>query len=129
MSQDASFAELMVRMRAGDQKAAARVFRQFGQRLIALARGWLDRAIQQKIDPEDVMQSAFKSFFVRNANGEYDIAGWESLWSLLVVITLRKCGHRVDYFRAARRDVRREVVWPAAADETPPWEVLAQGPT
>ena len=67
---------------------------------------------------------------MRHAGGEYDITGWESLWSLLVVITLRKCGHRVEYFRAARRDVRREEVQPAAtAESPPPWEVLAQDPT
>ena len=130
MFEDASFVDLMARIRAGDQQAAARVFRQFGQRLIALARSWLDTAIRKKLDPEDVVQSAFKSFFVRHAGGEYDIAGWDSLWSLLVVITLRKCGHRVEYFRAARRDVRREVVQPGPADDSKPsWELLAQDPS
>src|SRR5262249_58687579 len=101
MSEDAAFAEVMGRLRAGDQAAAAEVFRRFANRLIGLARTHLDRRLRQKVDPEDVMQSALKSFFVRHADGEFDLTGWDSLWSLLVGIPLRKGGHHAERLLAA----------------------------
>src|SRR5580692_11428902 len=99
MSVDPSFDTVMQRLRAGDDEAAADVFRRFADRLIGLARSRLDERLRQKVDPEDVMQSVFKSFFRVQADGKLDLANWDSLWALLTVITLRKCGHRIEYFR------------------------------
>jgi RNA polymerase sigma-70 factor (ECF subfamily) len=121
MSHEPAFEALMARLRNGDQDAAGEVFQRFAQRLIALARSRLDRQVRQKVDPEDVMQSALKSFFWRQAQGEYDLANWDSLWSLLTVITLRKCGYRVRHFRAACRDVQREVAPRTAEDADTAW--------
>ena len=42
---------------------------------------------------EDVMASVFKSFFRRHAEAPFDLSSWDSLWSLLTLITLRKCGY------------------------------------
>jgi RNA polymerase sigma-70 factor (ECF subfamily) len=129
MSQDRPFDELMARLRAGDDRAAAQVFHRFAHRLIALAQSRLDRAIRQKVDPEDVLQSVFQSFFRRHAEGQFELENWESLWSLLTVFTLRKCGHRVEHFRAARRDVRRETEPVTPPDEsTASWVALARDP-
>src|SRR5438874_1802198 len=64
---DPSFAQLMARLQARDEAAAAEVFGRFGQRLIGLARQHLDMRVRQKVDPDDVMQSALKSFFLRHA--------------------------------------------------------------
>src|SRR4051794_16413538 len=130
MSDDRIFHEVMARLRAGDNAAAAEVFRRFANRLIGLARTQLDARIRQKVDPEDLMQSALKSFFVRHAGGQFDLAGWDSLWSMLVVITLRKCGHKTEYFRAAMRDVSREQPQPAPGDDTAAgWQAVARDPT
>jgi RNA polymerase sigma-70 factor (ECF subfamily) len=91
MSPESSFADLMARLRAGDRDASALVFERFTRRLIGLARAHLDARLRQKVDPEDVLQSAYKSFFIRHARGEFDIDGWDGLWALLTVITVRKC--------------------------------------
>jgi RNA polymerase sigma-70 factor (ECF subfamily) len=115
MSDNSSFTDLMQRLRGGDQSAAAEVFRRFAHRLIGLARSRLDARVRQKVDPEDVMQSALKSFFVRHADGQLDLEDWDGLWSMLVVITLRKCAWQGRYFRRDRRDVQREVGSDAAA--------------
>jgi RNA polymerase sigma-70 factor (ECF subfamily) len=110
MSQDPSFDALMAQLRSGQDEAATRVFNRFASRLIALARKQLDPQVRQKIDPEDVMQSVFRSFFARNAAGQLgEFETWDNLWAMLVVMTQRKCGRRLDYFHAARRDVHREV--------------------
>jgi RNA polymerase sigma-70 factor (ECF subfamily) len=125
-----SFNDLMARLRAGDQEAAAAVYRLFAQRLIALARSRLSRQLQPKMDPEDVLQSVYKSFFRRQADGEFEVEDWESLWGLLATITLRKCGHRMEHFRAACRDVRRESAPRPAADLSGvSWEAIARDPT
>jgi RNA polymerase sigma-70 factor (ECF subfamily) len=127
MAAGESFDEVVAGLRAGDPQAAAEVFRRFGQRLLALARSRLDALVRQKEDPEDVLQSALKSFFLRQAAGQFDLDSWDSLWSLLTVITLRKCGLHVRHFRAARRDLRREV--PPSEDSAASWEPLAREPT
>src|SRR5438067_1701243 len=108
MSTDDSFTEIMNRLRAGDESAAAQVCRRFTNRLIGLARVHLDSRIRQKVDPEDVLQSVYKSFFLRHAQGQFDFHGWEGLWSLLTVITVRKCGRWTRLFHTARRNVRDE---------------------
>jgi RNA polymerase sigma-70 factor (ECF subfamily) len=46
---------------------------------------------------------------------------------MLTLITVRKCDYRRKYFRAARRDVEREVVPHAAAD--PALQAIARDPT
>lgn len=116
-----SFVDVMARLRGGDSQAAAQVFQRFAQRLIGLARRRLDRRLRQKLDPEDVLQSAFRSFFERQE--QFELADWDSLWALLVVLTLRKCGRQVDLYRAARRAVEREAGDPVGV------EALAREPT
>jgi RNA polymerase sigma-70 factor (ECF subfamily) len=113
---DQSFANVMDRLRAGDGDAAAEVFHRFANRLIALARSRLDHLLRAKVDPEDVMQSVYRSFFRRQATDGYEFAGWDGLWAILTIITLRKCGHRAEYFHAVRRDVRREAATPENAE-------------
>jgi RNA polymerase sigma-70 factor (ECF subfamily) len=130
MPDESSFADLLARLRAGDQAAAALVVDQYARRLVALARNHLDRRILRKEDPEDVLQSVFKSFFHRCAGGQFRLDSREDLWALLVTLTLHKCGHRMDYFRAARRDFQREVpAVPPAEASASDWEALAREPT
>src|SRR5580700_9062621 len=129
MPQDAVFVDLMARLRVGDRDAANEVFQRFARRLIGLARTHLDQLTRQKVDPEDVLQSVFKSFFPRQAGGAFDLDGWDSLWNLLVVLTLRKCGHKIRHFRTAGRDVQRETKPSAAEELGVGWEALVQDPT
>ena len=126
-----SFDNLMAQLRKGDNDAATQVFHRFAGRLILLAQKRLGQQIRPKYDPEDVLQSVFRSFFRRQAAGELDkLQTWDSLWGMLVVITLRKCGRRLDYFHAACRDVHREVSAPTSVDESAPhWEAAAPEPT
>ena len=123
MSSTNSFVQLMTRLRAGDEPAAATVFQRFAERLIALARTRLDRRLRQKVDPEDILQSVYQSFFRRHRQGDFELADWDSLWSLLTVLTVRKCGRWAERFRAECRDVNREQSPAALA------EALAREPT
>ncbi len=130
MPDDASFADLLGRLRAGDHAAAALVVDRYTHRLVALARTKLDGRIRQKEDPEDVLQSVFKSFFHRCGLGQFQLDSAGDLWALLVSLTLHKCGHRADFFRAAKRNVHRESRAEVAADtSSSEWETLAREPT
>jgi RNA polymerase sigma-70 factor (ECF subfamily) len=129
MSDDSPAQDVLARLRAGDEQAAAEVFDRFAHRLVALARQELGKALRGKEDPEDVVQSTLKSFYLRCAVGQYALASWDDLWGLLARITAHKCGHRLERFRAARRDVRREVSAPVADDSNRSWEILARDPT
>ena len=124
MDQHDSFAGLMGRLRAGDQDAATALFRRFTGRLIALAGARLDARTRGKVDPEDVVQSTYRSFFARAEAGQFDVATWDELWGLLAVITMRKCTNRARYFRAGRRDARAEVA-PGPGAEGPDALILA----
>src|SRR4029079_10554541 len=74
-----SFVELAGRLRAGDEGAAAEVFRRFAGRLIALAHTELDARLRRKVDPEDIVQSVYRSFFTRHRAGHFDLATWDAL--------------------------------------------------
>ncbi len=126
---DRSFDDLMTRLRAGDDDAAAEVFRRFTHRLIGLARSRLDHLIRGKLDPEDILQSVYRTFFSRHARDGFDLGSWDSLWGMLTVITVRKCDYRRKFFHTARRDVGREVA--PATDAAPEHDdhVLARDPT
>ena len=125
-----SLSDLMIRLRYGDQKAAAQVVQRYANELIALARSRLDHLLRRKVDPEDILQSALQSFFAGSREGQFEVRDWGSLWGLLTTITLRKCGHQSEYFRAARRDLRREVAPGEQADESlPAPDIAGPAPT
>lgn len=97
------------------------VFERFSRRLIGLARCHLEVRLQHKVDPEDVVQSAYKSFFLRYGDGDLAAEGWDGLWGLLSLITIRKCADRVRYFQTESRDLAREAGARAAADSAAAW--------
>ncbi len=126
-----SFAEIIERLERGDEQAANEIFSRFSHRLIALTRTRLDTAILNKVDPEDVVQSVFRSFFTRQAEGQFEFANWDSMWGLLAKLTLRKCGRRTENLLAACRDIRRELQPPGNDSESAAgsWEAVTRDPT
>jgi RNA polymerase sigma-70 factor (ECF subfamily) len=130
MSPHDSLDALIPRLRAGDPEAEFLLFQRYSGRLIGLARAHLDSAIRQKTSPEDVVQSVFKSFYLRRAAGHIELESGAGLWSLLVTLTLRKCGKKVRYFHQQARDVRRETgTLPGATEVPSDWEALSSEPT
>jgi RNA polymerase sigma factor (sigma-70 family) len=128
MSIGPPFANLMTSLARGDDEAAAVVWERFAQRLTALAAKRLPGLLQAKTDPESVVLSVFQCFFARHKNAQFTLANWDSLWTLLTVLTVRKCGHRVRHFRAACRDIRREEGAVARETSGPGWEALEPTP-
>jgi RNA polymerase sigma-70 factor (ECF subfamily) len=124
-----SFAEFLVRLHDQDAAAPQELFVRFARRLVALAHRHIGAGLRHKVDAEDVVQSAYKSFFFRYGAGNLDAVNWNSLWGLLALITVRKCAERAAYHRAERRDAAREVS-PPRGDEAAPWlDPLGREPT
>jgi RNA polymerase sigma-70 factor (ECF subfamily) len=108
MLDDPSDHLLLRDLRDGDDGAAAQLYERYVRRLLALTEGRVAPDLAGRLDPEDVVQSVFRSFFRRAQDGLYDVPVGEDLWPLLLVIALNKLRTRGTYHRAARRDVRRE---------------------
>jgi RNA polymerase sigma-70 factor (ECF subfamily) len=94
MGRLASFTDLAARLQAGNPEATAEMVRRFARRLAALARRRLRTAVRPRVDPEDIVQSVFCSFFRRHALASFDLDGWDALWRLLACITIRKCARK-----------------------------------
>eukprot|EP00913_Durusdinium_trenchii_P013373 g12554.t1 len=130
MSDQDSLPLLLDRLDAGDEQAAAEIFQRFASRLVGLARSRLNRPERRKVDPEDIVQSVFRSFFARQAQQQFELANWDSLWGLLIRMTLRKCGRRISSLRAACRDCRREVSGePPDGGSGNVWDQVVREPT
>jgi RNA polymerase sigma factor (sigma-70 family) len=106
-----SFHDLMSRLGLGDHAAAAAVHQRFVCRLVALAHTQFETWARAKADHEDVVQSAFQSFFEHCGRREFELVGWDALWSLLALITVRKCRDRRKRLGARRRSAARERPW------------------
>lgn len=129
MGPDEAFDDLMARLRAGDEDASAVVFRRFVGKLVALAARQFDLGMRERADAEGVVQSVYRSFFTRHAQGQFAPADWDALWGLLAVIALRKCAKRRNYLRAAVRDPLREVATGQAEGSSWTWEPIDREPT
>jgi RNA polymerase sigma-70 factor (ECF subfamily) len=103
-----SFAEFLARLHSQDDDAAKELFVRFANQLIALAQAHIGARLKHKVDPEDIVQSAYKSFFFRYGKGNLTAADWSGLWGLLTLITVRKCAERAAYHAAECRDAARE---------------------
>lgn len=123
MTDDESIGDLMARLQAGQDAAAREVFARFTGRLVALARTRLSDRLAGKVDPEDVVQSAYRSFFVRQRDGQFQVDNWNRLWGLLTVITLRKCADTAGRYQAGKRAVARELADAGGDDRPAGWQL------
>jgi RNA polymerase sigma-70 factor (ECF subfamily) len=101
-------AKLVDRWRAGDQAAATALWERYAVRLLALVRKRLSGKLAQHIDPEDVVQSAYRCFFASARAGRYLLHHSGDLWRLLVAITLHRLHHHTRHQRAGKRAVALE---------------------
>lgn len=100
--------DLVRRWQAGEQSAAAAVFRRYTNRLIALARSRLSEQMARRVDPEDVVQSVYRTFFVDSREGRYEIQRGGDLWRLLVAITLHKLQLKAKHNTRQKRAVQKQ---------------------
>ena len=109
MAPESSIADLVQRLRAGDAAAADQLFARYARQLTHVAEQHLSRKIAGRVDGEDVVQSVFRTFFRRCADGAFRIDSGAQLWRLLVKITLRKAWLKGRFHTAEARDAGAEV--------------------
>jgi RNA polymerase sigma factor (sigma-70 family) len=105
---DVPSAELLARYHQHDAAAAEELFHRYADRLIRLARARLSRKLQARVDAEDVVLSAYRSFFLLARGGAVTVQQSGDLWRLLVRITLRKVYRNARRHLADCRSVERE---------------------
>lgn len=101
-------ATLMQRFRDGDQDAAAELFERYVDKLVNLAQKRLSSQLGRRIDAEDVVQSAFRSFFRGTRDGRFHLQSGQELWRLLAVMTVTKLKKQLEFHTAAKRDFQME---------------------
>lgn len=101
--------ELLRRYLAGDADAATAIFDRYLARLLALARRRISKKLQRRVDPEDVVQSAYRSFFVQASSRDYQLRRAGDLWRLLAGTVVKKLLGQVERQSAAKRALDREV--------------------
>jgi RNA polymerase sigma factor (sigma-70 family) len=97
---------LLRRFRGGQPDAATELYLRYAERLRALAADRCAPDLAPRLDPDDIVQSVFRTFFRRAAGGQYDVPEGEDLWKLFVIIALHKVSSAATFHRAAKRDVR-----------------------
>lgn len=107
---------LLERYRDGDEPAAEALFARYFERLAALARVRLSARLARRVDPEDVVLSAYRSFFIGAREGRYALSRGGDLWRLLASITCHKLLKRARREGAARRSVDVEVSLDSVAE-------------
>jgi RNA polymerase sigma-70 factor (ECF subfamily) len=98
---------LLRRLQRGQADASTELYLRYAERLRNLATAQGARSLGQRVDPEDIVQSVFRTFFRRANLGHYSVPDGEEIWKLLLVIALNKVRARGTYHRAAKRDLRR----------------------
>jgi len=122
--------DAVARFQAGDQQAAVELYQKYVHRLIALARGKMSPKLRRRVDPEDVVHSVYRSFFIKAGNDEFTFKKSGDLWRLLSTITINKVLRQVQRNRRKKRSIDREQsVHKSGTDMHLPPEVIAKDPS
>jgi RNA polymerase sigma-70 factor (ECF subfamily) len=122
MSEANPFRELLDRVRAGDQQAAADLVCRYEPLIRRTVRLRLKHPqLRRILDSMDICQSVFASFFARTALGQYQLHTQDDLLKLLVVMVRNKVATQARKRPQARQDCSLEAagVDEEAADSGP----------
>ncbi len=89
-SEAASDRELVRQIQQGSDQAATLLYEKYAVRLKKLADRQMSTEVRRVNEPEDIVQSAFRSLFRGVNSGCFDAPEGRSLWSLLTVIAIHK---------------------------------------
>lgn len=98
---------LLRRFRRGNDDAATALYVRYAERLQRLADNQVSNDLASRVDADEIVQSVFRTFFRRAADGQYDIAGQEDLWKLLLVMALNKVRSTGTWHRAEKRSASK----------------------
>jgi RNA polymerase sigma-70 factor (ECF subfamily) len=108
MIESPPFDEMIRRVRAGDQVAAAELVRRYEPAIRRAVRFRLgDARLGNLLDSMDICQSVLASFFLRAASGQYELKTPAQLMGLLTAMARKKLISQARKQTRQRRDHRR----------------------
>jgi eukaryotic-like serine/threonine-protein kinase len=124
---------LLERFRDGDEFAAEALFSRYFDRLTSLARSRLSARLASRTDPEDIVMSVYRSFFMGARAGRFEVGGAGDLWRLLASIAKHKLLRQIRHHSAVRRavdldlpfDEQRDGRFPGRLPDPSPEEAIA----
>lgn len=99
--------ELLRRVRGGDEAAATRLFTRYAPWLRGRVRARASTNLASRVDADDIVQSAFQTFFRQIRRGAYEAGPGQTVQPLLDAIARSTIRDQEAFHRAARRDVRQ----------------------
>jgi RNA polymerase sigma factor (sigma-70 family) len=120
--------DLIARYKDGSETAATTLFDRYCEQLMKLAERRIGHKMTSRVDPEDVVQSAFRTFFGRVKADKFTFAAQDDLFKLLVRITVHKTLRQIAFHRAAKRNPAQEAGHSDSAYEML-LQAMAAGPT
>lgn len=109
--------ELVSNFKAGSESAAQELFDRYCERLMRLAKRRIGQRMVSRVDPEDVLQSAFRTFFNRVRNDEFSFHEEDDLFKLLVRLTVHKTLRQIAFHRAGKRNPELEAAQSSDAQD------------
>ncbi len=113
MSEEERWQRLIHGLRDGDGEVVREFWEQYGKMLHQVAERHLAEGLRRRVGPEDVVQSACRTFLRRAQGGEFKLEDSESLWRLLCAITLTKIREQTRFHMRQKRglDQEKAVAW------------------
>jgi RNA polymerase sigma factor (sigma-70 family) len=103
---------LLGQMRAGSpterELATTAIVQRYFARLAEVVERQLSRRVRRRVDPEDLVQTTFRSVCLRLATGQFQFGDRGDFWRLLVSVALNKTRKEVATQMAQKRDPRHE---------------------
>ncbi|MEM7454649.1 MAG: sigma-70 family RNA polymerase sigma factor [Planctomycetota bacterium] len=110
--------QLLSGLSLGMPGAESQLVQRFTGPLIRYIRPRIDSRFQHRFTAEDIVQSAFLSFFKRHRKAPYQFEDERSLWSLLCTITMRTLQRKITRLKSKKRNVFREVHQPETTEDS-----------
>jgi len=107
-SDEGQLVALIEGLRSGEQEALTAFWNHYGPMLERLADRNLAQGLRRRFGPEDIVQSACRTFLRRAQAGEFEIDSSDGLWRLLCAITLTKLRQQARFHGRKKRDLRQE---------------------
>lgn len=98
---------LITRVKNGDKVAASELYERYAARVFGLVRTQMADYLRAQTEPEDIVQSIFKSVFRGMTTGSYTAPPSGTLWHLIAVIAVNKVRRNARRQAADKRDDRR----------------------
>ena len=109
MAEFTSDEQLLLAYRQGSQQAATVLFERYYVRLLELVRRQLGWRLKEVEGSTDVAQSVLRSFFSQIGDEGVTLGPDDSLWPLLVTMTLNKVRNLGKFWQREKRDLGRQV--------------------